>query len=111
MRLCRARDAVGAAPLWRSGQDLLGPERPGETCQRLVRSDATGPEATSHEEGWHLGAQSDGRSRVAYAIGPPTIGEADDEQAGVSGRFEDTFFARADENGLGHDSNNLLYQE
>ena len=92
-------------------QDLLGPERPGETCQRLVRGDATGPEATSHEERRHLGAQSDGHSRVADAIGPPAIGEADDEQAGVSGRFEDTCAAPGDENGLGHGSNNLLYQE
>ena len=63
-----------------------------------------------HEERWHLGAQSDGQSRVADAFGSPAIGEADDEQAGVAGRFEDTCFARGDENGLGDDSDNLLHQ-
>ena len=48
---------------------------------------------------------------LADAFGSPAIGEADDEQAGVAGRFEDTFFARADENGLGGDSDDLLHQK
>ena len=47
----------------------------------------------------------------ADAFGSPAIGQADDEQAGVAGRFEDTCFARADENGLGDDSDNLLHQK
>ena len=108
--LSSSRDRLQEGPLRRSRQDLLRAERPGEACQRLVRGDATGPEATSHEERRHLGAQSDGHSRMADAIGPPALGEADDEQAGVSGSFEDTSSARADEKGLGRDSNNLLYQ-
>jgi hypothetical protein len=69
------------------------------------------PEATSDEERWHLGAQSDAQSRVADAFGSPTIGEADDEQAGVAGCLEDTCFARGDENGLRDDPDNLLHQK
>ena len=67
-----------------------------EACQRLVGSDAAGAEAASHEERWYLGAQSDSKSGVAEAFGSPTVGEADDEQTGVAGCFEDTGFARAD---------------
>jgi hypothetical protein len=48
---------------------------------------------------------------LADAFASPAVGEADDEQAGVARRFEHTCFARADENGLGDDSDNLLHQE
>ena len=92
-------------------KDPIRRERPGEACQRLVGGDAAGAEAAAHEERRHLRAQSDGQSRESEALGSPAIGEADDEQAGVAGRFEDTYFTRTYENGLGGDSDDLLHQK
>jgi hypothetical protein len=90
---------------------LVRPECPGETRQRLARGDAAWAKATSHEERWHPGAKSDGHSRLANAFGSPAIGKADDEQASVARCFEHARFARADENGLGDDSDNLLHEQ
>jgi hypothetical protein len=89
----------------------LGSKRPGEARQCLVRGHAAGAEATSYEERWYFGTQGDGHSRVADAFGPPAVGQADNEQACITGCFEHTCFARADENGLGDDSDNLLHQQ
>ena len=85
-------------------------ERPREARQRLVGATPLGPEAASHEERRHR-ASPRPRGAPADALGPPAVGETDDEHPRVTRGLENAFLARRHEHRLGDDSDDLLNEK